>query len=133
MFHSTAKKFIAVAALFLGLVGCAHVNSVSLTPIPSKRSNPIQAQVSKTIFLGFNFDNDYIDPLVDDLKRQCPNGVVSGILTKDETVSYFIVFTKKITASGFCNVSDKTASANKGPRKPSSQEETPDSAAPVVE
>lgn len=133
MFKSTSKKIAAVVALFLGLAGCAHVNSVSLTPIPSKRSNPIQAQVSKTIILAFNFDNDYINPLIDDLKRQCPNGVVSGILTKDETISYILVHTKKITASGFCNVSDKTASANKGPRRPSSQEETPDSAAPVLE
>lgn len=98
-------KFAALAAF--SLAGCAHINSVALTPIPAQRSHPVKAEVSRTIFLAFNFDNDYIEPLVDQLKSQCPGGVVSGILTKDETIGYLIVFTKRVTATGFCNGATK--------------------------
>lgn len=85
-------------------VGCAHVNSVSLTPIPADRKKPVRTEKSKVIFLGFNFDNDFIDTIVEDLKRQCPNGKVAGILTKDENIDYFlyIVWKKQITATGYC-------------------------------
>jgi hypothetical protein len=124
MFQGFRKQLLTVSAVMMGLVGCAHVNSVSLTPIPAKRANQVQAQVSKTVFLAFSFDNDFIDPLVDDLKRQCPNGVVSGILTKDETISYVIVFTKKVTVTGYCNSAAKTAAAKGKPRIPSSVEDT---------
>ena len=104
------KKNILVSIFSVfAIVGCAHINSVSLTPIPAQRSHPVKAEVSKTIFLAFNFDNDYINPLVDDLKSQCPNGVVSGILTKDETTGYLIVFVKHVTATGFCSVGQASA------------------------
>lgn len=82
--------------------GCASVNSISLTSIPSQRQNVVRAQVEKLIILGFNFDNDFIDPLVDQLKSQCPNGLVSGLLTKDETISYFLAHKRIVTAEGFC-------------------------------
>lgn len=95
------KKLVLLSVLFLA--GCVSVNSVSLTPIPSGRSRPVSAEVSKTVFLGFNFDNDFINPLVEKLKDQCPNGVVSGILTKDETIAYVLVFTKRVVATGYCN------------------------------
>lgn len=123
MFQSFRKQIVLVSIAMLGLAGCAHVNSVALTPIPSNRTNQVRAEVSKTIFLAFSFDNDFIDPLVEDLKRQCPNGVVSGILTKDETISYVIVFTKKVTATGYCNNVAKTATNKAKPRVPSSVEE----------
>jgi len=96
-------------AFLMGLVGCASVNSVSLTPIPAQRNRPVKAEVSKWIFLAFSFDNDFINPLVDDLKQQCPNGVISGILTKDETISYFLVFKKNVSATGYCNISQASA------------------------
>ena len=103
------------------LASCASINSVSLTPVPAKRSQVVTAEVTKTIFLAFNFDNDYVDGLVTELKQKCPNGIVSGILTKDETISYIIVYTKRITATGFCNVaSAKEASSSKGNRSAAS-------------
>ena len=116
------SKLLAAGIFIAAFAGCASVNSVSLTPIPSQRSHPVNAEVSKTIFLAFNFDNDYIDPLVQELKAKCPNGIVSGILTKDETVSYVIVFKKRITATGFCSVA-RTADTEKARRRrPSSSE-----------
>jgi len=119
------KSILIVSLLFF--TACASINSVSLTPIPSQRSNVIKAEVSKTIFLGFNFDNDFIDPLVEDLKRQCPNGMVTGILTKDEVISYFLVFTKKVTATGFCNTSvasNKSGKSQKSGKRTSASEDS---------
>lgn len=97
------SKWIVFSLVALQLAGCASINSVSLTPIPANRKKEVKAEVSKTVFLGFNFNNDFLDPLVDKLKSQCPEGVVSGILTKDEVISYVLVFTRKVTATGYCN------------------------------
>lgn len=99
-------NLIVVSVLF---VGCASVNSVSLTQIPAVKKNAITAETSKTIFLGFNFDNDFVDQITEQLKQRCSNGVISGILTKDEVISYFLFHTRKITATGYCN-STTTAS-----------------------
>lgn len=96
------KNLIFTISIII-LSGCASVNSVSLTPIPADRDRVVTAEVSKTIFLAFNFNNDFVDGLVTELKSKCANGVVSGILTKDEVISYFLFHTRKVTATGFCN------------------------------
>lgn len=110
------KNRVAMLALALGVgfTGCAHVNSVSLTSIPAGKGRPVRAETSKTIFLGFNFDNDYVEQMASDLRRQCPNGMVRGILTKDETINYFLFFVwaRKVTASGYCQQARNTASAD---------------------
>ena len=92
---------ILISPLF---VSCASVNSVSLTSIPSDRSKSVRVVKDKFIVLGFNFDNDFVDTIVEDLKRQCPNGKVTGLLTKDENINYFlyIFWKKQITATGYC-------------------------------
>ena len=97
------KKLSLVAIAFL-MSACASINSVSVTAIPAKKGTPIKAEGSRTIVLGFNFDNDYVDKMTDDLRAQCPDGQVKGILTKDETVLYFlfIVYKRKVTATGYC-------------------------------
>lgn len=105
------KKLLGLG-LALGLAGCASINSVSLTPVPAGRQNVVRSQVEKTIILGFNFDNDFINPIVQDLKRQCPNGTVTGILTKDEIISYFLVYTHRVVATGYCSTAT-TASAGR--------------------
>jgi hypothetical protein len=104
------KKTLLSSIFGILLVGCASVNSISLTPIPAQRSRPVKAEASKFIILGFNFDNDFVEPLVDDLKSQCPGGTISGILTKDEVISYFLAHTRRVTATGFCNGSEKKVS-----------------------
>lgn len=118
---------LCILVLTSGLAGCAAVNSVSLTPIPAQRNHPVKAEVSKWIFLGFSFDNDFIDPLVGDLKQKCPNGVISGILTKDETISYFLLFKKHVTATGYCNSATAKAAQTPGKiRQPGSAEGSAD-------
>lgn len=120
------SKLSVLGILTLG-AGCASINSVSLTPIPSQRSNQVRSQVEKTIILAFNFDNDFINPLVNDLKRQCPGGVVSGILTKDEVISYIFVHTRRVVATGYCSTA--AVATSKGRRNAASVND--DSAATV--
>ena len=96
------QKIVLCLAFGLYLSSCASVQSISLTQIPVERQKKVVASVDKFIILGFNFNNDYVDPLVDKLKEQCPGGQVKGILTKDEVVSYMLAHTRKITASGYC-------------------------------
>ena len=74
------------------LCACASLNSVSVSPIPPNRDRIVTAQASRFIFLGFNFDNDYVDQVSKELANRCAGGKISGILTKDETVLYFLFF-----------------------------------------
>jgi len=109
--------YASILALSLFFTSCASVNSVSLTPIPSQRSRQVKTEVSKWIFLGFSFDNDFIDPIVNNLKQQCPNGIISGVFTKDETISYLLVFKKRVVVTGFCgsSVAKNTAADKRHP------------------
>lgn len=97
------KKIILLITA-LALSACASVNSVSLTSIPAKKGREVRAERSKFIFLAFNFDNDYVNEMTEDLRQKCPNGQVKGILTKDETIMWFLFFfyTRKVTTTGYC-------------------------------
>ncbi|MGE0631893.1 MAG: hypothetical protein AB7O96_05770 [Pseudobdellovibrionaceae bacterium] len=115
-------KFLGLALMAILMSACTSLNTVSLTSIPSNRTNKITAEGSRTIFLGFNFDNDFVDRMNDDLKNQCPNGMVSGILTKDEVVNYFlmIVYKHRVTATGFCMKPNQAKNDFAKKRNPSS-------------
>lgn len=83
---------------------CAYLKSVSQTSIPKYKNKIVTAKVEKNIIFLFNFSNDYLTGLTQQLINQCPNGSVKGILTKDESITYFpIIFHKNIvTATGYC-------------------------------
>lgn len=121
-------KSLSLIFLIPFFTGCVSLNTLSLTSIPAQRSNIVKADVSKVIFLGFNFDNDFVDQLEGQLKNKCPNGVVSGILTKDEVVDYFllIVWKHQISATGYC-VKGGIASRSKDSRHPTADESESDS------
>ncbi|OYZ18797.1 MAG: hypothetical protein B7Y39_13035 [Bdellovibrio sp. 28-41-41] len=106
-------KFSFLGVLLVVLSGCVSLNSVSLTSVPADRSKRVAAASERFIFMGFNFDNDYVNSITSDLKTQCPNGTVSGVLTKSESINYFLfIFWKsRVSASGYC-VPGKMASAN---------------------
>jgi len=89
--------------------GCVTLQSASLTQVPVKREKKITADSTRYIFFLLNFDNDYVDKVRDDLIRKCPNGKVSGILTKDEAVVYFplIVHGRRLHAEGYCEQNGK--------------------------
>jgi hypothetical protein len=84
------------------LAGCTSLESVSVTQIPGDRSRPVHAEVDNTALFGIHFDNDFVEKLTPDLMAQCPHGRLTGILTKQETTSYFFVSTRTVTASGYC-------------------------------
>ena len=86
------------------LSGCTHLMSTSTTPVPARRDKPVTASTEKFIFLAFNFNNDYVNNMADQLADQCPNGKVTGILTKHENITYFPLIAHKVrvSASGYC-------------------------------
>lgn len=90
--------------VYVSLGACVSLNSASLTNIPRNRSDVVQAKVEKDIFLFLNFDNSYAYGLSAKLQKQCRGGVVSGILTKTETVCYplCLYLKHRITARGYC-------------------------------
>jgi hypothetical protein len=96
------KLSLLFAPLLALLAGCTSLQSVSVTQIPKDRSRPVHAEVSNTALFGIHFDNDFVRELTDDLMRQCPDGRVTGILTKQESTLYVIVQTRRVVATGFC-------------------------------
>lgn len=98
--------------LSFSLLHCASVNSLSLTSIPAVKDHEVKSTTSKIIFLGFNFNNDYVDSMAEDLQRKCPNGKITGILTKDETINYFLFFVweRRVTARGYCQLPNSKVS-----------------------
>lgn len=95
------KKIILFFAIIL-LNSCTTLRSVSITSIPANRNNPVTAKVSRFMFLGINFDNDFVDNLGFQLREKCKGGKISGILTKHESTFYLIGVSHEVTASGFC-------------------------------
>ena len=95
---------VTLVGLLLTLSGCTHLQSVSTSTIPKDRSNTVKAESYRFIFLGFNFNNDYVNSMVEDLADQCPKGKVEGVLTKHESIVYFPLFAHavQVTAEGFC-------------------------------
>ncbi|OGR04168.1 MAG: hypothetical protein A2284_13390 [Deltaproteobacteria bacterium RIFOXYA12_FULL_61_11] len=96
------RCYLSLVLLSCALVGCAQLATVSLTTIPKERQHRIEAEVSKFIFFGFSFDNDFLDELEPKLAAQCPNGKVAGILTKHERRFYLLAHTERVIAKGYC-------------------------------
>ena len=85
-------------------LGCVHLHSVSTTSVPVNRDQQVEATAHRVIWFFFNANNNYIDTLVYDLARQCPDGRVEGILTKHEGITYFplVAHGVRVTATGYC-------------------------------
>jgi hypothetical protein len=100
--------------LIVLFAGCTHLASVSTSQIPQDRSKVVKAEANRFMFLLFNFDNNFVNTMVDDLARQCPDGKVQGILTKQESIVYFplIAHAYRVSAQGYC-VSSNDGAANK--------------------
>ncbi|MBL7557464.1 MAG: hypothetical protein JNM24_16670 [Bdellovibrionaceae bacterium] len=111
-------KLVILGLVLVLVSGCVSLNSVSLTSVPVERGQKVRAESERFIFMGFNFDNDYVNAVTSDLKTQCPNGTVSGLLTKSESINYFLyIFWKsRITATGYC-VPGKMASSSDAIKK----------------
>ncbi len=95
------RLFITLAAI-LTLSGCMSLNSVSLTQIPSDKGHLVSASAHDWLFLGLTTQNDFVDEAINNLKQECPNGKLTGVLTKHQTTAYVLVFKREVIASGYC-------------------------------
>lgn len=97
------KIFLALLSFSL-ITNCTSLQSVSTSSIPKNRSNPVKVESDRFIFLGFNFNNDYVNDMATNLAKTCPKGKVKGVLTKHENIVYFPLFAHKVrvTAQGYC-------------------------------
>lgn len=104
------SSLVLLVGAVLSCVGCASLQSVSMTNIPrgADRSRPIQASENNVAFLGIHFDNDFADGVPDDLRRQCPNGKVTGVYAKYETKWYVLVEDRTVTAKAYCVPAEAT-------------------------
>ncbi len=98
------KNAILAISISLALSGCAYLQSVSTTTIPAERQNKVSTERSRFIVLGFNFNNDFVNEMAEDLAEKCPGGKVQGILTKHESVVYFplLFHSVRVKAEGYC-------------------------------
>jgi hypothetical protein len=105
-------KTHCISSILIALcTGCASLQSVSVTNIPSERSRPVEAPADNVAFLGLHFDNDFADDLPDELRAQCPNGKVTGIYSKYESTWYVLVQNRSVTAKGYCVPNERPAAA----------------------
>ncbi|MCB1156449.1 MAG: hypothetical protein H7A25_03675 [Leptospiraceae bacterium] len=95
------NKLIIIFTLLI-LSHCVSLKSVSITPQPANRSKKIEAEVSKFIFLAFNFNNDFVEELPTKLIEQCKTGTISGIVTRYEQTNYFLFHTMTVRANAYC-------------------------------
>ena len=92
-----------VLPLLIALQGCAHLNSVSVTPVPPEAGTEIETIVeSPLIIMGIRAEHEYVDEVVKDLKKQCSGGLITGVLTKHEVIYWPFVKKHRITASAKC-------------------------------
>lgn len=96
------KNKIIFFFVFSFIFDCVFLKSVSITPQPPDRSKKIEAEVSKFVVLAFNFNNDFLDELPTKLSTQCPDGKITGIVTKYEDINYFLAHTMRVKSTGYC-------------------------------
>lgn len=114
----TKLRSLLVLLLFGMSSGCASLESVSVTNIPSERGRPVEASADNPAFLGIHFSNGFADELPDQLRRQCPSGKVTGIYSKYESTWYVLVQNRSVVVKGYCVAGD-------GPRRKAPQPEAP--------
>ena len=95
-------KLISGILIILFFSGCTHLLSVSTSSIPKNRDRKVNVTVERFIFMAFNFNNNYVNDLAEQLAQKCPDGKVKGILTKHEKVGYFLAHTVRVSAEGYC-------------------------------
>lgn len=97
-------KLISGSLILLLFWGCSHVQSVSVSSIPKKRSQKVRVSADKFIFFLLNFNNDYVNELTEQLASKCPKGVVKGVLTKHELITYFplVAYKQRVSIEGYC-------------------------------
>ncbi|MBN2433974.1 MAG: hypothetical protein JXK07_01760 [Spirochaetes bacterium] len=92
----------------LSLTMCTTLHSVSLSQIPKNRNQNIYAEAGDWAFLGINFSNDIVEEAQNSLRAKCPNGKITGILTKFADYNYLFVVKREVTLNAFCVSAEQT-------------------------
>ena len=97
------RPLIAALLLTFG-AACTTVHSAYLSNLghPEAGARPIEAEASKSVFLGLNFSNDYVFEARTRLYDQCPDGAVTGVLSTYESTNYLLVVTHEVRVRGLC-------------------------------
>jgi hypothetical protein len=88
--------------LLLASSACTTLKSFSMTQVPSDRSRKVEASDTSGGLFGIFFSNSFADEVAEQLRAQCPQGRLSGVVTKYESTLYVIWVSRKITATGYC-------------------------------
>ncbi len=84
------------------LSACAILHSVSVTRVPQDRSKPIEAEASGWGLFGIYFSNDIVNEAVEQLDSKCPNGRISGVMTKYSSRLFPLWTTRTVNATAYC-------------------------------
>lgn len=100
-------KFFMAILIVIVQIGCASMDSVSITQIPKERNNVVESKVNTWRFLGIGFSNDFVLEAQSDLMKKCPQGNITGIITTYESYWYFLLVNKVVKAKGYCSEGSK--------------------------
>lgn len=98
-------KWAALTGTLWLLSGCVTVHSISVSQIPVKaeRTKLIKASASRPILFFIPFGTNYVEEARQELAAQCPHGEIEGLVSKGESVGYFIgVAIARINLQGYC-------------------------------
>jgi len=108
-------------ALASALTQCTTVRSVSISQLPESaaRRSLVTATASSPVIFLIPFNTGYLDEAREDFVGKCHKGAIEGVLSKDETVDYFLslFMIQRIHLQGYCvdKVADtRTHSKRKG-------------------
>ena len=102
------SSVIACLASLMILGGCTHALHQNHTsdyklegPLSDYRL--IEARFEQTVVMGFAGETNYADDAFAELKRQCPDGKVTGIQTRYSTSHGFLSWKNVIFMQGYCS------------------------------
>lgn len=98
------KAFFSCLICLTVFSACTTVSSVSTSQIPpiADRKQKIHSSASSLVILSIPFGNSFPDQARAELESQCPHGRIDGILSKQQSTSYFLVATQELVLEGYC-------------------------------
>ncbi|MCS6902190.1 MAG: hypothetical protein RMJ98_22405 [Myxococcales bacterium] len=95
-------RSLLLLLLLVASSACTTLKSFSMTQVPADRSRPVEASETSGGLFGIFFSNSFVDEVAEQLRAKCPQGRLSGVVTKYESTLYVIWVSRKITATGYC-------------------------------
>ena len=101
-------KYAAALLLVLAATGCTHALHQNHTSdytleAPLNDYRLIQAQFEQFVVMGFVKETNYADDAFAELKRQCPDGTITGIQPRHSTSHGFFSWTNVILMQAYCS------------------------------